>query len=447
MEEYLEKLLSQIRCKKARPYIESEFRGHLEDQIEENKANGMSDAAAEKCAVLDMGDPVEVGVELDQIHKPRVAWTLLLIMLGIAALSVLLQFMVYRTFLNAGNERLAIQYPYLMDPKKHMATVAVGLFVMLTIFFLDYTWVAKHARILGVIMLLPGLRALFIGGFALYPSFSIARVVVSTPTMITLFIPVYAGILFHYRHGNYKDLLKVLSWIAAVSIIQFRMGQYTQLEIVAFTLLLQLTISIQKGWFEINRRRSIVGIWGGGFVLPNAVLWGLCRAGIINEFVLPGFKYGPGKMIVNQVKIYSANVVAVGGDVSFFRSVEAFDKDYFLTTVNVIYGGIAGGILVSILAMTIYCMGVTVRKQKNELAFVMGIGCTVILGLMLAANVLAAIGMLPLSYTFLPFFSSGGNTLVACYALLGIVLNIYRYKDIYPKGVPFVSKKRTILQG
>ena len=41
MESYLEKLLSQIRCKKARPYISDEIRSHIESQIEDNLSGGM----------------------------------------------------------------------------------------------------------------------------------------------------------------------------------------------------------------------------------------------------------------------------------------------------------------------------------------------------------------------------------------------------------------------
>ncbi len=48
MEQYLEKLLSQIRCKKARPYIAEEIRGHMESQIEDNMAHGMTYEEAEK---------------------------------------------------------------------------------------------------------------------------------------------------------------------------------------------------------------------------------------------------------------------------------------------------------------------------------------------------------------------------------------------------------------
>ena len=55
METYLEKLLSQIRCKKARPYIAEETRDHIECQIADNLSEGMSYEEAEKNAVTDMG--------------------------------------------------------------------------------------------------------------------------------------------------------------------------------------------------------------------------------------------------------------------------------------------------------------------------------------------------------------------------------------------------------
>lgn len=70
MEEFLEKLLSQIRCKKARPFIGDELRMHMEDQMAENIQSGMNQEDAEREAIKDMGDPIEVGIFLDGIHKP-----------------------------------------------------------------------------------------------------------------------------------------------------------------------------------------------------------------------------------------------------------------------------------------------------------------------------------------------------------------------------------------
>ena len=48
MEAYLEKLLSQIRCKKARPFISEEIKRHIEDQIAENLTEGMDAKTAEE---------------------------------------------------------------------------------------------------------------------------------------------------------------------------------------------------------------------------------------------------------------------------------------------------------------------------------------------------------------------------------------------------------------
>ena len=94
MEEYLEKLISQIRCKKARPYILEEIKGHIEDQIQDNIAAGMTKEEAEKNPILDMGDPVETGIELDKIHKPQIAWRLLAIVGVISVLGILLQYQI-----------------------------------------------------------------------------------------------------------------------------------------------------------------------------------------------------------------------------------------------------------------------------------------------------------------------------------------------------------------
>ena len=41
--------------------------------------NGMKEEEAEKAAVEEMGDPVEVGVEMDQIHRPKMPWKVIFV--------------------------------------------------------------------------------------------------------------------------------------------------------------------------------------------------------------------------------------------------------------------------------------------------------------------------------------------------------------------------------
>lgn len=94
MEEYLKTLLEQIRCKKAHASIYHELKGHMEEQIDENEAQGMSKEEAVKEALKDMGDPVQVGVEMDQTHRPQMAWKLILAIGILTLLSIFAQYLI-----------------------------------------------------------------------------------------------------------------------------------------------------------------------------------------------------------------------------------------------------------------------------------------------------------------------------------------------------------------
>ena len=68
--EYLHEVTGQIRAATVHAAIERELLTHLEDQKEAYLAEGMSEEAAEEAAAREMGDPVEVGLALDAVHKP-----------------------------------------------------------------------------------------------------------------------------------------------------------------------------------------------------------------------------------------------------------------------------------------------------------------------------------------------------------------------------------------
>lgn len=72
-EEYLRCVTDQIRCKKACPGIEKELEDHITDQAEMYLKKGMTEEQALKKAIAEMGDPVQVGVELDRIHRPQMS--------------------------------------------------------------------------------------------------------------------------------------------------------------------------------------------------------------------------------------------------------------------------------------------------------------------------------------------------------------------------------------
>ena len=58
IEEYLNKVTEQIRCKKAHESVEGELKNHILDQMEAYKLGGMDEEEALDKAIIEMGDPV-----------------------------------------------------------------------------------------------------------------------------------------------------------------------------------------------------------------------------------------------------------------------------------------------------------------------------------------------------------------------------------------------------
>ena len=162
MEEYMEKLISQIRCKKARPYIAEEIRDHIEEQMADNKENGMSDEEAEKNAVLDMGDPVEVGISLDRIHKPKIGWNVIVIVGIISLLAILVQWAFASAINNYGLEQLN-HMSYNDSMRKFLKSIFAGMLFMIIIYFVDYTVIAKYSKIIGLFIIGAGLYTVLFG--------------------------------------------------------------------------------------------------------------------------------------------------------------------------------------------------------------------------------------------------------------------------------------------
>lgn len=59
----------------------------------------MSQTEAEEAAVREMGDPVEVGLEMDRIYRPTMAWGMIALIVGLSFAGYLLRSVMYQTAL------------------------------------------------------------------------------------------------------------------------------------------------------------------------------------------------------------------------------------------------------------------------------------------------------------------------------------------------------------
>ena len=86
---WLETAGAQIRWRRARRALLRELEDHIADQARDFEALGDGAGAAAERAVAEMGDPTEVGKELDRLHRPRTNWSLLIAVLAVLGLAMM----------------------------------------------------------------------------------------------------------------------------------------------------------------------------------------------------------------------------------------------------------------------------------------------------------------------------------------------------------------------
>ena len=161
----------------------------------------------------------------------------------------------------------------------------------------------------------------------------------------------------------------------------------------------------------------------------------------IQAFFAGGGEENPLKILMNANKFAGSS----GAEVSMV--LPEFNRDYILSYLSSVYGMIAGILICCVLAVLIIAVFNTAVKQKNQLGMIMGCGCGMIFLVSFLVNVLENVGILPSSATFLPFISAGGSYIIVSYGLMGIVLSIYRYKNVYPRHVKISGQKRKTTAG
>lgn len=456
MEEYLNDVLSQIRCKKAHPYIAEEMRGHIEDQISDNMEAGMERDEAEKMAVLDMGDPIEVGISMDRIHKPKVNWGMLGVVIFISILSVALHYFInidfYRVLDQKGSGPVSA---YVQSNRAYMISTGLSILAMFMVYFMDYTFIAKHARKIACIMIAIVIVSAWFGtpvnGRVLVLGMGAFRF--SLTSFVMLYIPIWGALLVQYRGQGMNGILKAYCWMMPMFLATCIVRDLFAGAFAFGAALLMLTIAVLDNWFTVSKKKFLGMLWGYILLAPVAVLLLITRSSSMPAYRMArinawlhradagGYLYS---VLVDNLR-YSRWIGNNG--TNMVDVLPSFSQDFIFSYIVASYGICIGIAVVLLLTVLVVMMFHSAFKMRNKVGMMMGCGCAMIIGLSLVINICENVGLLPLSQTFLPFFSQGGSNQVMCYLVLGMMLSIYRYKDVYQKSTieNRMSRKETLL--
>lgn len=452
-EEYLHTLTEQIRCKMARGTIEQEINDHIEDQKEEFLSEGMSQTEAEEAAVREMGDPVEVGLEMDRIHRPTMAWGMIALIVGLSLAGYLLRSVMYQTAL--GIEQSAGKTEDLFwvgtssswHTSLELPALLLGLVLMIGICYMDYTRIAVYAKpslIAYQVLLFIGLQVAGVkmNGSTRFIRMPFGNIVLNLIDLLWLTIPLFAAVLYSYRGQGYRGILKAILWMIIPSYFLIKRCQsLIAAMILEVVYCVVLAAAVYKGWFQVCKKAVLTGIGVVVVLIPVLLAGGIWCFGMAyqKERIAAIFSIGDYAVDfprVNMIREMISGSSAFHGNPQFKELLKYVDGSvHLLASVVAAYGILAGILLVLCLVILIFRFAKISLNQKNQLGMVMGTGCTALFLIQTVVFILENLGGVGEMGIYCPFFTTGRSGMLTSYILLGLLLSICRYQKTAPEPV------------
>ena len=448
LDEYLNIVSEQIRYTKIRETVAEELKNHILDQAESYEECGAFPEEALERAVREMGDPVDTGVALDRIHRPQMNWG---IVIAIGIISILAIGIFY-----AANIMAHDIFPW----QRQALFVLIGFLLMLLVYRIDYSILGKFGwKPAFTFLLFMVLGWLFFSQavFGVRRWIHIGILSISVSEAMLLYVPLFGAALYSFRGDGYGILLKILPLILLPVYFLFIIPDISSAIILFICLFCMFIYAVWKNWFHIPKR--IVSFICSGIVILTPVAFvgyyyffgAPYQTARIQAFFSPSVYARSGGYITCLAQRMRESSAFLGSSDAAMKSFLSgpttdFLTDYILVSMCSIYGiFLTVAIIMGLLFIIAKIFRISMT-QKNQLGMIVGVGCGLVLFVKTAIGILMNLQLLPYVSISMPFLSYGGSSTIVSYILLGLVLSIYRHKNILPKETSVQPKLRLKLK-
>ncbi|WP_404469674.1 FtsW/RodA/SpoVE family cell cycle protein [Sutcliffiella horikoshii] len=420
-DDFLTKVMSKVKSKDAHSMIEKELHHHLLELSQSFQNREDSREKAEEKAVQEMGNPYSIGEKLNKLHKPRMDWMLIIMFTIIGAISFL---------------PLIGNAPGSIFLEKQAIWFSLGTIVLISFLFFDYRklknwWLFFYSS--GVLLLLYilvfGVSA---AGVKRWVSFGGITVDAATISMLLFFLA-WSGIFTKSDmfHGWKQGLMFGLFWIPFLLFMILPSFPYSIFYF--FCVLMMLTFS------HISKKSKVIMITAKLttcllFILPILIKFrGFLLSEKLFSFLSPEeYVNGPGYMYI-LIKGFLADAGWFGNGLngnSAIQSLPDAHTDFAFPYLVHSLGWAFGIFLCMLLIVFIWKISRNASKTKDAYGRILVVGGATLIAVPAIWNILMGLGFAPIIGVSLPFISYGGTTLLFYSAVLGIILSVYRRKDI-----------------
>ena len=196
--EFLDNVCRNIKYKPASNQIKEELKTHIDEVKEEKIDEGYSAKEAEGLAVNQMGNAKEIGRKLNKIHRPKLDWGTLILVIVLIFLSGSYMKFIPSNFYSAFHEKNILGLNDIITAKVECIMFVFAVLFAIGLYFFDYRKICKYSKafyivatLLNIVAYLRGFRANGNLIYGLWPFTSVAPTVISIP----LYIIAFAGFI------------------------------------------------------------------------------------------------------------------------------------------------------------------------------------------------------------------------------------------------------------
>ena len=473
--DFLDDVCCEVKYKSANKFILDELEGHIEDLKNDNLCKGYTEVQAEEKAVEQMGNAKEIGKRLNKIHKPKL--DLITLIFGFI-------------FICFGGQFLSLFYPneywnyqgtsyWVTHYRLTYIELIWGIILSVLIYFYDYRKICKHSKFLyvlatflNIVAYCRGIRANGNIVYGLYPFTQTSPTVISIP----LFIVAFAGFIKDInneskinitmsegRKINY-NLVKVVI-LSFVSIVTSLMINFVS----GFLVVMVYTIISVRELLKLKQIKNIFRLIGTTIVIFLLLSTIICL--IPTRYAHSLDKYTSAfwvgvdtvgerridfvrKEIFKSAQLFGQadlNGISLKDEQGYINSIqEYFAINGVFSFLGILskYGWISSFCLIVILLLFNIKLIISTIKIKDTYGKLIMIGITSLYVVQTVCNLGMNFGIISVAEFNLPLISGGMSTFIMNLLCLGLILGIYRRKDINfeePKKSKLLAKIENLI--
>lgn len=436
---FLEIVKEQIKYEPVKNNIGEELKSHIEDAKEDFINKGMEKHEAEEKAVKAMGNPEEIGKKLNKVHRQKLDWKLLILIF------ILIGFGIINSVLkndSVSSDILVKTFTY----------IAVGAILCIGMYFVDYRRIKKYSIKIyiasTIIMILPYIgMSKMINGVAYLSIFNVtvSQAIICVPLYLIAFIgmitnyDVNKNIEIKFNNKEFKintDSIKIAALSVFSIILMLMIPSMANGAILCFAYLVSAIFEIAK--YSKEKTKKIVKILAPFCMLVLILIGFLANSPYRLYRIKYSFHpeeapngYGYVGTIQNKVLKNAKWFGEVDSeDINLEDLIISKESQYTFIYFVGKMGIVVSSILVFIILLISAKLILDAKNIKDQYGKLLVIGMGTLYIVQSIASVLINVNCMLQVSVNLPFVSYGGTYFIINAIEIGLILSVYKRKDV-----------------